>query len=114
MLGRGLRVDWLLGVLCHVRRGSRKPASLPTSFSAGLCDEFLFRGFAISLLVRSGGGWKAKLVWSSLAFGFGHVWWGPVSMAFTTVLVRHARGDYALARQRVGGSHGAHASRPMH
>ncbi len=63
-----------------------KVVSIPTSLSAGFCEEFLFRGFVILLIARSGGGRKAQVLWSSLAFGLAHVFWGPVGMLFTIVL----------------------------
>ena len=65
---------------------SAKLVSLPTSLSAGFCEEFLFRGFAILLIVRAGGGKKHQVIWSSLAFGAAHIFWGPVGMFFTILL----------------------------
>ena len=65
---------------------SAKLASLPTSLSAGLCEEFLFRGFVILLITRARGGWKSQMLWSSLAFGLGHLLWGPVGVLFTIAL----------------------------
>ena len=63
-----------------------KLASLPASLSAGFCEEFLFRGFLILVIARAGGGRKAQIIWSSLAFGLAHVLWGPVGMLFTVAL----------------------------
>lgn len=63
-----------------------KLVSLPTSLSAGFCEEFLFRGFVILLIAQAGGGQKAQVVWSSLAFGVAHLHWGPVGMLFTVAL----------------------------
>ena len=63
-----------------------KLVSLPTSLSAGFCEEFLFRGFVILLMARAGRGPKGQVLWSSLAFGLAHVLWGPVGMLFTVAL----------------------------
>ena len=63
-----------------------KLASFPTSLSAGFCEEFLFRGFLMLLILRAGGQTKSQVLWSSLAFGVAHIMWGPVGMLFTVVL----------------------------
>ena len=60
-----------------------KLKSVPTSLSAGFCEEFLFRGFIILLISRAGASQKWQIIWSSLAFGMGHIFWGPVGMLFT-------------------------------
>ena len=63
-----------------------KARSLFTSLSAGFCEEFLFRGFVIVIIATEGGTKRAQLVWSSLAFGVAHIFWGPVGMLFTVAL----------------------------
>ena len=63
-----------------------KLASLPASFSAGFCEEFLFRGFLMGLILRAGGGSRGQVLWSSLTFGLAHIMWGPVGMLFTVAL----------------------------
>jgi membrane protease YdiL (CAAX protease family) len=68
------------------RWDAAKLASVPTSVSAGFCEEFLFRGFLLGLILRAGGGPKSQVLWSSLAFGVAHVLWGPVGMLFTVAL----------------------------
>ena len=40
----------------------------------------------ILLIARAGGGPKAQVLWSSLAFGLAHIMWGPIGMLFTVVL----------------------------
>jgi len=60
--------------------------SLPTSVSAGICEELLFRGFVLLVIARAGCGRAAQLVLSSLAFGLAHVFWGPWGMLWTLVL----------------------------
>ena len=63
-----------------------KLQSLPASVSAGFCEEFLFRGFLMLMIARAGGTPKAQIFWSSIAFGVGHILWGPVGAMFTAVL----------------------------
>lgn len=65
---------------------SAKLKSLFTSISAGVCEEFLFRGFVILVIARAGGGFRSQLIWSSLAFGLAHIFWGPIGMLFTVAL----------------------------
>jgi membrane protease YdiL (CAAX protease family) len=65
---------------------SAKLLSLPTSLSAGLCEEFLFRGFLLLLLARAGVGRPWQVFWSSVAFGLAHVFWGPGGMLFTVAV----------------------------
>jgi membrane protease YdiL (CAAX protease family) len=63
-----------------------KLSSLPMSGTAGFCEEFLFRGFLFAIIAQAGGGWKSKLLWSSVAFSLLHVLWGPWGMAWTFIL----------------------------
>jgi len=65
---------------------SKKLLSIPTSLSAGFCEEFLFRGFVVLMIARAGGSKKHQVIWSSLAFGMAHILWGPVGMLFTVFL----------------------------
>jgi membrane protease YdiL (CAAX protease family) len=60
--------------------------SIPTSLSAGFCEEFLFRGFVILMISKAGGTMRSQVVWSSLAFGLAHLFWGPIGMLFTIIL----------------------------
>lgn len=98
--GKDIRIGALLGVCWVAVYGAigwrtfgtmfvfnaAKAASVPTSLSAGFCEEFLFRGFLILLIARAGGGPKAQILWSTLAFGLAHILWGPVGMLFTVAL----------------------------
>jgi membrane protease YdiL (CAAX protease family) len=63
-----------------------KLASIPTSLSAGLGEEFLFRGFLFWLLAAAGAGKGSRLVIASIAFGLGHWLWGPWAMVWTTIV----------------------------
>lgn len=98
--GKDLRWGLLLGAFWVVVYGTigwpsfnsmfvlnaAKMKSLFSSISAGFCEEFLFRGFVILIVARAGGKFKSQLIWSSLAFGLAHIFWGPVGMLFTIAL----------------------------
>ena len=68
--------------------------SLPATFSAGFCEEFMYRGFLFLIIMRAGGGAKSQVLWTSVAFGLAHVFWGPWGMLWTTLL----GGTFAIAR----------------
>ncbi len=76
-----------------------KLKSVPVSLSAGFCEEFLFRGFVILMIASAGGTQRSQIIWSSLAFGAAHLFWGPVGMLFTVAfgvtfaIVRIKRGS---------------------
>jgi membrane protease YdiL (CAAX protease family) len=65
---------------------TEKLVSLPTSISAGFCEEFLFRGFLLRVIAATGASKMSQLLWTSLAFGFAHLAWGPVGMLATFIL----------------------------
>jgi membrane protease YdiL (CAAX protease family) len=46
------------------------------SLTAGICEEFLYRGLLMTLLAGAFGAWPAILI-SSLVFGLGHAYQGP-------------------------------------
>jgi uncharacterized protein len=55
------------------------------AITAGLCEEFLYRGFAMAALTRAGlAAWLVVLV-SSLLFGLAHSYQGPGGMAMTFI-----------------------------
>lgn len=102
MIGLCLGAAWVAvyGLLDVVAFGDMfvfdgaKLLSLPTTFSAGFCEEFLFRGFLFLVIARAGGGVISQIVWTSVAFGLAHVFWGPWGMLWTIVL----GGTLALTR----------------
>ena len=49
-------------------------------------EEFIFRGWMLPALKQRGMGWVGALIVSSLIFGLLHVFAGPASVAYTTVL----------------------------
>ena len=53
--------------------------------SAGICEEFLYRGYALTVLSTLTGSVVAGTVLSSLAFGLGHAYQGRAGMAGTTI-----------------------------
>lgn len=63
-----------------------KLRSVPMSVTAGTCEEFLCRGFLFTIIMQAGGGWKSKLLWSSVAFSLMHVLWGPWGMGWGLLL----------------------------
>ena len=93
-LGFGLGVLWVAiygggGVVAFGNMftfNQAKLLSLPATFSAGICEELLFRGFLFSIIARAGGGAKSQIVWTSIAFGLAHMFWGPWGMLWTTLL----------------------------
>jgi len=101
---RGLAVDVLVGVALGAawvsmyglgdvvafadmfRLDLAKLSSVPLSVTAGCCEELLCRGFLFTVIAQAGGGWKSKLVWTSVAFSLMHVLWGPWGMGWTFLL----------------------------
>jgi membrane protease YdiL (CAAX protease family) len=54
--------------------------------TAGICEEFLYRGFALAALTRSGLPLWATVVISSLLFGIAHLYQGRSGLLGTTLL----------------------------
>jgi membrane protease YdiL (CAAX protease family) len=52
------------------------------SLTAGICEEFLYRGLLMTLLAAAFGMWPAILI-SSLVFGLGHAYQGPLGVLRT-------------------------------
>jgi hypothetical protein len=65
---------------------SSKLLAIPGSASAAICEELLFRGFVLWIIARAGKDWRWQIGASALAFGFGHMLWGPGAMFWTAVL----------------------------
>jgi membrane protease YdiL (CAAX protease family) len=62
------------------------PPYLALAITAGLCEEFLYRGFAIGALASAGlGAWLVVLV-SSVLFGLAHSYQGKGGMMMTFVV----------------------------
>jgi membrane protease YdiL (CAAX protease family) len=54
--------------------------------TAGLCEEFLYRGFAMAVLTRSGLPTFAVVILSALLFGMAHLYQGRAGFVSTTLL----------------------------
>jgi membrane protease YdiL (CAAX protease family) len=54
--------------------------------TAGICEEFLYRGFAMAALRRTGlGGWEVVLI-SSMLFGLAHLYQGRGGLVGTLLI----------------------------
>jgi len=58
---------------------------VPVAFSAGLCEEFLYRGYAITVLTAMTGSIVAAVVVSTAAFGLAHAYQGRPGVLGTTI-----------------------------
>jgi len=59
---------------------------LALAITAGLCEEFLYRGFAMAVLVRAGlQAWAVVLI-SSILFGLAHSYQGRGGIAMTLII----------------------------
>ena len=54
--------------------------------TAGLCEEFLYRGFAMAVLTRSGLPTFAVVILSAILFGMAHLYQGRAGFVSTTLL----------------------------
>ncbi len=54
--------------------------------TAGLCEEFLYRGFALAAIVRAGSPVWAAVVISSILFGLAHIYQGRAGSMGTALL----------------------------
>ncbi len=58
---------------------------VPVAASAGICEEFLYRGYALTILSSLTGSVALGVVLSSIAFGLGHAYQGRAGMAGATI-----------------------------
>ena len=58
---------------------------VPVAASAGACEEFLYRGYALTQVAALTHSVVAGVILSSLAFGLGHAYQGRIGMAGTAV-----------------------------
>jgi membrane protease YdiL (CAAX protease family) len=58
---------------------------VPVALSAGLCEEFLYRGYALTVLATLTGSVAVGVVVSTAAFGLAHAYQGPRGIAGTTI-----------------------------
>jgi membrane protease YdiL (CAAX protease family) len=58
---------------------------VPLALSAGVCEEFLYRGYALTVLATLTGSPAIGVVVSTAAFGLAHAYQGPRGIAGTTI-----------------------------
>jgi uncharacterized protein len=58
---------------------------VPVAASAGICEEFLYRGYALTIISSLTGSVLVGVLLSSVAFGFGHAYQGRAGMAGATI-----------------------------
>ena len=58
---------------------------VPLAASAGFCEEFLYRGYALTQIAGLTHQWIAGIVISSIAFGLGHAYQGRIGMVGTAL-----------------------------
>ena len=58
---------------------------VPVAATAAICEEFLYRGYALSQIASLTGSITAGVVISSVAFGLGHAYQGRIGMAGTAI-----------------------------
>jgi CAAX protease family protein len=60
-------------------------AFIPVAATAGICEEFLYRGYALTVIASMSHSLLAGALLSSVAFGIGHAYQGKAGMAGATV-----------------------------
>ena len=78
------------------------------SLSAGICEEFVFRGYLMRQFAAWLGGWPQGLAVSAIVFGFGHMYQGLGQM-LTIVVHGLSFGAIALLTKRLVPGMTAHA-----
>jgi len=58
---------------------------VPVAASAGICEEFLYRGYALSIIGSMTGSLIVGAVLSSVAFGIGHAYQGKTGVIGATI-----------------------------
>jgi membrane protease YdiL (CAAX protease family) len=81
----GIRESQLLAYLLP-RTGTERVAFIGLSFTAGICEELVFRGFLVTMLHTASGSMLLALVVSSFAFGVVHAYQDSGGMARATLL----------------------------
>lgn len=76
---------------------------VPLSFTAGVCEEFLYRGWLLQLLGAAFGSAWIGLILSSILFGFAHSYQGRKGIIGTGVLGLVFGGVFVLSRSLLPG-----------
>lgn len=58
---------------------------VPVAASAGICEEFLYRGYALTIIGSMAGSLAIGALLSSVAFGFGHAYQGRAGILGATI-----------------------------
>jgi membrane protease YdiL (CAAX protease family) len=82
---------------------------IAVSLSAGICEEFVFRGYLMRQLAAWFGGWPQGLVLSAIVFGLGHAYEG-LGPVLTIVVHGISFGLIALVTRRLLPGMTAHAA----
>jgi uncharacterized protein len=84
---QGLRPDYAQAIRAVVpTRTSDWFWFVPVAASAALCEEFLYRGFALTEIGQLSGSIAIGIIVSSIAFGLAHAYQGRAGMAAVTVV----------------------------
>jgi membrane protease YdiL (CAAX protease family) len=76
---------------------------VPLSFTAGMCEEFLYRGWLLQLLGAAFGSVWIGLILSSIVFGFAHSYQGRKGIIGTGVMGIIFGGVFVLSRSLLPG-----------
>jgi membrane protease YdiL (CAAX protease family) len=68
------------------RRGNEMALFFVVAVTAGICEEFLYRGFAMAVFIRAGLPSWIVVVLSSLLFGLAHLYQGRSGLLGTSLL----------------------------
>jgi membrane protease YdiL (CAAX protease family) len=55
---------------------AERPVAVPLAFTAGFCEEFLYRGYLLNIATSATKSLWVDLIISSIFFGFGHLYQG--------------------------------------
>ncbi len=66
--------------------GYERTVFVAVALTAGLCEEFLYRGWLLNIIAAATGSPWVALIVSSIVFGFAHFYQGPHGMLGAGVL----------------------------
>jgi membrane protease YdiL (CAAX protease family) len=91
MQTRKVSAEELRKATAHVRKlipatGGERAVFVAVALTAGLCEEFLYRGWLLNIIAAATGSPWVALILSSILFGFAHFYQGPHGMLGAGVL----------------------------
>jgi membrane protease YdiL (CAAX protease family) len=91
MQARKVSPEELRKATAHVRKllpttGGERVVFIAVALTAGLCEEFLYRGWLLNVIAAATGSPWVALILSSILFGFAHFYQGPQGMLGAAVL----------------------------